>query len=489
MRYLLGIDVGTTGTKTLLFSEKGQLVSGAYKGYETSKPCVGYSEQDPEDWWNAVKETVRKVISEGNIGENVAGIAMSVQGGTLVPVDKEFRPVRPAIVWNDIRCVAEVEQWEAMGYTDGDMYTKTGWHLLPGLNAMQIRWLSANEPEVFAKTEMFLSVPDYMAYRLTGRAALDHSNIGINQLGNICEGGYDGDILAFAGIGREKLPGIVASGEVIGKITEKAAAELGISPNAVLVSGAHDQYAVALGAGASRGGDILIGSGTCWVVTCIGDEPDFESNLSQSVAAAPGKWGTLWSLSSGGVCLEWLKNSVMGGEVSYAELDEKAEKLRAAEDGLFFFPFTGRANGEASFTKGSFVGLDLSHDRFNIARAVMEGVVFQICWMMEAFKARECVSGLKLAGGASKSRVWAQMLADVSGLPVRIPEVADMASVGAAILAGVGSGVFASREEGYSALAVGEKLIVPDPARTEIYRPLFEEYKRCARALGAVYGI
>lgn len=489
MRYLLGIDVGTTGTKTLLFSEKGELLGSAYKGYETSMPKVGYSEQNPNDWWDAVVETVRKVIPDENIGENVAGIAMSVQGGTLVPVDKDFCPTRPAIVWNDIRCSDEVEQWKALGYTDEDMYTKTGWHILPGLNAMQIRALAAKEPEVIAKTEKFLSVPDYMAYRLTGRAALDHSNIGINQLGNIREGGYDAEILEFAGICKAQLPEIVASGEVIGRVTEDAARELGISPDAVLVSGAHDQYAVALGAGASKGGDILIGSGTCWVVTCIGDEPDFESSLSQSVAATPEKWGTLWSLSSGGVCLEWLKKNIMSGDVTYAELDEKADKLRAAEDGLFFFPFTGRANETSAFSKGSFVGLDLSHDRFHMARAVMEGVVFQICWMMEAFKARENATGLKLAGGASKSRVWAQMLADVSGLPVRIPEVADMACVGAAILAGVGSGVFASREEGYEALTVGEKVILPNPERVEVYRPLFEEYKRCARALGAVYGI
>ena len=485
----MGIDVGTTGTKTLLFSEKGELIQSAYRGYETATPKVGYSEQDPEDWWNAVKETVRKVIPDETVGMSVAGISMSVQGGTLVPVDADFCPTRPAIVWNDIRCAEEVEQWKALGYTDGDMYSKTGWHLLPGLNAMQIRRLAAEEPEVFDATEKFLSVPDYMAYRLTGRAALDHSNIGINQLGNIRDGGYDKDILAFAGIDETKLPEIVASGGVIGKITSEAASELGISSEAVLVSGAHDQYAVALGAGASRGGDILIGSGTCWVVTCIGDEPDFESGLSQSVAAAPGKWGTLWSLSSGGVCLEWLKKNVIGGGISYAELDEKAEGLRAAEDGLFFFPFTGRANESASFTKGSFVGLDLSHDRFHMARAVMEGVVFQICWMMEAFKARESASGLKLAGGASKSRLWAQMLADVSGLPVRIPEVADMACVGAAILAGVGSGVFATREEGYAALAVGEKILYPDPKKNAVYRPLFEEYKRCARAVGSAYGI
>ncbi|MBR4941327.1 MAG: hypothetical protein IKZ19_04955, partial [Clostridia bacterium] len=475
--------------KSLLFREDGCLCGSAYRPYETATPKVGYSEQDPEDWWKAVVETVREVISVTDAGPDVAGIAMSVQGGTTVPADEDYRPVRSAFVWNDTRCRDELEDWKNLGYTDGDMYEKTGWHLLPGLNAMQIRHMAKNEPELFARTAKFLSVPDYIAYRMTGIAALDHSNLGINQLGDIRKGGYDRELLNFAGIGEETLPSIVASGEVIGNLTAEAAEELGLSTETVLVSGAHDQYAVALGAGANRGGDILVGSGTCWVVTCIGDEPDFESGLSQSVAAVPGKWGSLWSLSSGGVCLEWLKKNVMAGEISYAELDAKAEKLRAAEDGLFFFPFTGISGTASNFSKGSFVGLDLSHNRYHMARAVMEGVAFQILWMMESFKAKPSKEGLKLVGGASKSAVWCQMVADISGLPVRLPAVADMACVGAAILAGVGSGVFESREAGYSTFAVGERVVYPDPQRTEIYRPLFAEYKRCAAALGQVYGL
>ena len=489
MKYLLGIDVGTTGTKTLLFREDGKLCGSAYMGYETAMPAVGYSEQNPEDWWKAVVATVRKVVDEADAGGDVAGIAMSVQGGTFVPVDGDMRPVRPAIVWNDTRCDGELGELLGSGHTDGEMYGKTGWHLLPGLNAMQARHMAKNEPEAFEKTAFFLSVPDYISLRMTGRMAVDLSNIGISQLGDIRKGKFDEEILAFANIDPGKLPDIVPSGEVIGKLTPEAAAELGVSEDAVLVSGAHDQYAVALGAGASRGGDILIGSGTCWVVTCIGDEPDFESGLSQSVAATPGKWGSLWSLSSGGVCLEWLKNSIMAGDISYPELDSEAENRRAAEDGLFFFPFTGRAGETTSFTKGSFVGLDLSHDRFHMARAVMEGVAFQIRYMLEAFKAKPSERGIKLAGGASKSRVWAQMVADILGLPVRIPDVADMACVGAAILAGVGSGVYASREEGYAALSVGEKIIGPDPARHAEFSELYEKYKATAKAMAGVYGL
>lgn len=189
------------------------------------------------------------------------------------------------------------------------MYEKTGWNLSGGLLALGIRWMRDHEPENFQKTAWFLSVPDYISAKMTGIPAVDLSDAGINQLTDIRKGAYDEELLRFAGIREEKLPQIVHSGEVIGTLTEAAAAELGLTTEVVLVAGAHDQYAVALGAGAVKTGDILIGSGTCWVVTAIGDKPDFDSGLSQSVAAVPGKWGlasvaVIWRCLPGMVAAE-----------------------------------------------------------------------------------------------------------------------------------------------------------------------------------------
>jgi len=337
---------------------------------------------------------------------------------------------------------------------------------------------------------MFLTVPDYISMKMTGTAAVDLSDAGINQLCDIRKGCYDEKILRFAGITEAQLPKIVRSGDVIGNLTEQAAAELGLTTKAVLVAGAHDQYAVALGAGANKPGDILIGSGTAWVVTAIGDRPAFETELDQSVAATPGMWGSLASLSSGGVCLEWWRKNlaVDGGEpVSYDTVNEEVSRRRAAEDGLFFFPFSGRMNETQDFRKGTFVGLDLSHDRFDLARAVMEGVVFQTRWMLERFQTKPSADGLKLAGGASKSPLWCALAANITGLPIRIPAVADLACVGAAILAGVGCGIYRDAEEGYRALAVDEKVLQPDAQAVRRYDELYAEYKKIAGALGAVY--
>lgn len=490
-QYLLGIDVGTTGTKTLLFCTDGAFVGHAYRPYGMRTPKIGWSEQDPQDWWNAVVDTVREVCADPRVAEHVTGISLSLQGGTMLAVDRDFQPVRPAMVWNDKRCAEEKEAYLREVGDAESMYRKTGWKLGNGLNAMQIRWMKDHEPELFAKSAMFLSVPDYISYKMTGIPAVDLSDVGINQLGNITQGCYDPELLAFASITEDKLPKICRSGDVIGHLTEDAAAELGLTTKAILAAGAHDQYAVALGAGACKAGDILIGSGTCWVITCIGGEADFDSGLSQSVAAVPGKWGSLWSLSSGGVCLEWLRRSIALGadnsQLSYETINQEAAKRTAAEDGLFFYPFSGRSTLHKGFEKGTFIGLDLSHDRFHMARAVMEGVAFQIVWMLEAFRTKPSKDGLILAGGASKSPLWCQLVADISGLPVRIPEVADLACVGAAVLAGVGCGAYRNAEEGCESLAVGERVLYPDPEHAKRYAVLFEEYKRIAQVLGEAY--
>jgi len=492
-KYLLGIDVGTTGTKALLFNANGGLLGHAYRPYDMITPKVLYSEQRAEDWWEAVCQTVRELCTDPQVAQNVAAISLSLQGGTMVPVDKDMQPVRNAIVWNDGRCAAQKEAYlREVGDADS-MYQKTGWNLGNGLNALEIRWMKDNEPENFAKTAMFLSVPDYVSVKMTGNAAVDLSDVGINQLGNIRDECYDADILAFAGITEAQLPKIVHSGDVIGHLTEDAAAQMGLSTDCVLVAGAHDQYAVALGAGATNAGDILIGSGTCWVVTAIGDQPSFETGLAQSVAAVPGLWGSLRSLSTGGVCLEWWRRNLTvdleGNQIPFDVINREVDTRRAAEDHLFFFPFSGRAGEKANFNKATFVGLDLSHDKFHLARAVMEGVVFQTLWMMELFQTKPSSEGLKLAGGATKSAVWAQLVADISGLPVRIPEVADLACVGAAILAGAGCGIYRDVKEGYEKLAVQEKKIRPNSERAAMYKELYAEYKRVATTLAASYNL
>lgn len=485
---LLGIDVGTTGTKTLLFHKDGKIIASAYRGYPIAAPNVGWSEQDAMHWWDAIVDTVREVCSGEELAARVAAVSLSTQGGTFVPVDAAGKPLRPAIVWNDHRATAQRDAYLQEVGDDNSIYQKTGWHLGTAMLAVVVRWMRDNEPELFAKTAQFLSVPSFVAYYMTGIAAADLSNLGNDQLCNIRTEAYDKTILKFDGISVSQLPKIVHSGDVIGHLTQQAAEEMGLGTDVVLVAGAHDQYAVALGAGVSHAGDIMIGSGTCWVITSIADEADFESGLAQSVAAVPGKWGSICSLSSGGVCLDWLRKNIAcgadGEPLDYGSINEFAAKSSAAADGLFFYPFSGKCSDNEKFTKASFVGLDLSHDRYDIARAVMEGVAFQVAWMMESFKAKPSQIGLKIAGGATKSALWCQMVADITGYPVRIPTIADLACVGAAILAGAGCGVYSDTADGYVHLSVPDRVLMPKSDNVKAYRPLYERYKRQAKILG-----
>lgn len=490
MQYVLGIDVGTTGTKTILFRQDGKIIGQAYRGYPIHTPKVSFCEQDPQDWWNAVCETVKEVSDDPVIRSNIVAISMSTQGGTTVFLDKDDQVIRPAIIWNDKRCTEELEQFK-QDKPDLDVYRICGWNASAAMPALQCCWLKKNEPENFARIAKVLGVPDYLALCMTGKNAVDISNAGICRFVDIEKAKYSQEILDYAGIQQSQLPTVLPSAAPIGKLTPEAAEAMDLPADVLLISGAHDQYAVSLGAGASKDGDILIGSGTSWVVTSLSDGADFASGLPQSVPAVPGKWGSLRSLSSGGICLEWWRKNLTvdedGSILSYDRINEEVSSRKAAEDGLFFFPFAGLCDDRENFKKASFIGLDLSHDRFHMARAVMEAVVFQILWMMEAFRAKPSKDGIILAGGASKSAVWSQMLADASGLPVRIPATADLACVGAAVMAGVGCGLYATVEEGYKNLAVADTVILPDPEKTNEIKKLYLQYKTLAKTLKVIY--
>jgi len=485
-RTLIGIDIGTTGLKSILVSEAGEILAHAYSGYALRAPSAGRCEQDAEDWWRALVKTVREVASGRE--ESVAAISLSSQGGTLVPVDEYFRPLHPALVWSDVRCEEQRRQF-ASRFGEDYMYQKSGWKLGRGLNAMQIKWLRDNRPDVFEKTAKFLSVPDYISLRMTGRAAVDPSDAGINQLTDIRRRAYDPAILDFLGIDERMLAEIVPSGQPVGTLLPSVAEELGLPKSALLVSGAHDQYAALLGAGITRAGEVLVGTGTAWVITALTDEPDFSSGFSQSIPAA-GNWGSMVAISAGGVCLDWFRTGVASSEreggLPYSEIDSIAAERNPGANGLFFYPYF---NGGAfplrnPDCKAAFLGLDLSHDRFDIARAVMEGVAMQAAWVLESFRQKFPIPSLKLAGGASKSALWAQMVADIANCEVRTLTAFDLAPVGAAVMAGAGGGVFPSLEEGASRIEVGERIFSPDPAR---YAEHFRIFKRRACALSELY--
>ena len=483
---VIGIDVGTTGTKSVLFSRQLEPLAQAYSSYPIQTGADGRSEQDAMSWWHAVVETVQRVIRKLPPSETVAAIALSVQGGTIVPTDAQFRPLRPAIVWNDTRGRSQLAAFLKQ-YPNGMLYRKTGWPAGPGQPLMMLAWLREQEPEVFRQAAYFLSVHDFLSAQMTGRPAVDLADAGINQLVDIENADYDDGLLAFAGVRREQLAELVPSGRPIGYLTPEAARLLGLTPETVLVSGAHDQYAAAMGAGVFPG-EVLVGSGTAWVLTCLDNKPHFELDLPQSRAAAPGLWGTVASITTGGICLEWFRDQVLDGSVSFQELDRLAAQSPPGADGLRFYPYLSGApkplvNADAA---GTLVGLRLSHSRWDIARSVMEGVVFQLTWLLRMLKEAFPVEGLRLSGGAAKSRFWTEMLANVTGLPVTLPVLPDLPCVGTAVLAGCSAGLF-RLEDMQRILHVGGPAVTPDAARSAQYRELLEAYIASTPAVDSIY--
>lgn len=439
---VLGVDVGTSALKVLVWRPGGESVARGSATYQVNHPHPGWTEQDPDQWWRAMATATRSAVSAAGVDpRNIRALALSTQGGTLVPVDAAGNPVRPAVIWSDTRCARErldvvAEAGERL------VYETCGWTLGQALNLLQLRWLRRNEPQVFAHTAQFLSVPDFLAMRLTGRPALDPSNAGVNQLASVLTGRWSDDLLALAGIEADRLGEIIPAGDVVGALRSDAADHLGLEPGIPVINGGHDQYCVALGCGVVEPGDVFIGSGTAWVTAGIRAEPhfDFERGTSISRHVIPGLFGELASLESGGAALEWWRRLMAkdGALPSWPELSAGV----SGKTGLapLFLPYMKGCPFPRPVhdAPGVIWGLDPAHDAFDLAASVMAGVAFQTAWALQAIAAARpaCFSG-----GAARNTWWTQFMADVSPVPIRVVPEPDAGALGAAMLAASGAGL------------------------------------------------
>lgn len=437
----LGIDVGTSSVKAVVSDSDGAVLGRGHRPYPTRHPGPARAEQDPQEWWEALSGAVRQAVTRaGGNPLEVKALAMTTQGGTLVPVDASGSAVHPAVVWTDTRCAKQSEVMSRSLPKDY-VYNTTGWPLAENLNLLQIQWLRENNPEVFASTPRFLSVHDYLTLKMCGLAVLDMSNAGINQLANLRQNAWDDGLLSQVGITSESLGLIRPAGEVIGQLLPGAAEALGLDPGTLVVNGTHDQYCVAYGVGARKPGDIFIGSGTAWVVGVI--EQDLTKAFGQgkcvSRAALPGSVGSLISLEAGGASLEWWRAacSNRGQEPSWAEVDEvvAGEYLTDPEALPIYLPYlygnTYPTNQPG--LRGVLWGLQANHGFHAVAAAIMLGVSAQTAWMLESFPQSD--GPLTLVGGAAHSRPWSQYLANTTGKEVLAAEEPDVGALGASMLA------------------------------------------------------
>ncbi|MGB3483493.1 MAG: FGGY family carbohydrate kinase [Mycobacterium sp.] len=488
---LLGIDVGTTGTKTMLLRSDGSVVAEAYSGYGVARPRPLIVEQDAEAWWQSVVQTVRSCLSAVDSGR-VRAMSVSAQGGTLVAVDDRGAPLAPARSWLDRRAGDQVDRLaDRFGHTP--FFERTGWRLFGAYNCVQLLDLRQHDHDLFTSAAAFLGTADFLNLRLTGHRVSDLNSAGITQLTNAAAGDWDGDILDFIGVPESKLPELRSPGSLLGTLTPDAAAPLGLDTDVAVIAGGHDQYCAALGAGMTEPGDVLVSTGTAWVVLGITASPipDPNQNFGFGPHVVDGVWGEFGSLRNGGVCLDWAR-ALMSTDTAtddYATVQRLASTVAPGAEGLRFFPHFDGTNTPTwdDRAKGTAVGLELRHGKAEFYRAVMEGVCFELRRVLDGYQAfGPEISRLTVLGGAANSPLWTGIIADVLGRPVEVSQVPHSACVGAVILAGVGAGVWPDIASACAAAIPAGQTTQPSH-NVHAYQDLFARYVAQAHDVLALY--
>ena len=490
MPCFIGIDIGTSGTKTALFDEGGVLLASYTGEYPMRQPCNGYAEQDPADWWHAVVNGLRAVLGKSGISAaDVGGIGLSGQMHSMVMLDENDRVLRPAILWCDQRTAAECAEITALVGAERLMAITMS-PALTGFTASKILWVRNNEPQVYGKCRRVLLAKDYIRYMLTGELATDVSDASGTQLLDIAARDWSAEVLSKLGIDRAWLPRVVESLEITGALSATAAELTGLCKGTPVVGGAGDNAAAAVGTGVVRDGTAFTTIGTSGVVFAHTSvlSPDPKGRFHTFCSAVPGAWHVMGVTLSAGLSLKWFRDNFCTSELEAAEqmgidpyilMDRAAAEIPIGSDRLLYLPYL---MGERTplldpYARGMFFGLSAMHSRAHLLRAVMEGVTFSLRDCLSLFKQQGIrpVSMMACGGGGS-SPLWRQMLADVFGCSVRTAKSAEGGALGAAILAGVGTGAYASVEQGCDALIRMKAEQAPIAENVQAYQPYYELY-------------
>lgn len=485
--YVIGLDIGTTCAKALLVNENGQILATKSKEYPLIRKGQNI-EQDPNEWIEATVFVIRETIKGIDIS-HIKGISMSTQGGSTVPVNETRDFLGNAITWMDTRAIEEAKEIEKM--LGGEyIYRTTGWKINPALDAAKIRHLKGNGKS--KKTEqavLYLTTLEIMNQFLTGNPVIDPTNAAIRQLYNIEKECWDEKLLEVAGITADELPNVLPTGAYIGGLTEEAAQQMGLPAGVAVFNGAHDQYCASLGAGVVESGNLLLSAGTTWVLMGVGKTPLFtKSYIAPGKHPVKGLYGAMASLVCSGASLQWYKNEFLSDD--FALLNQEADKRREKAKDLFFYPYLAGANYPIwnLNAKGAFTGVSLEHDRFDFARAIMEGVAFGVRRGLEDFKANGCeIHKIIIMGGASKSDVWCQLIASITSTPILKLSESEVCAMGAAMIAGCSLGIFADYKSAADTMVQVQHLFEPLSAEVDFYNQKYQNYIRFWEHIQAYY--
>jgi xylulokinase len=498
--YLLGIDLGTTGSKCLLIDEKGNLLARAVSEYPTLTPRPGWTEQDPEVWWIATVKSIRSVLEQSKVDPyKISGIGLTGQMHGLVLLDSSGQVLRPCILWNDQRTLEQCKQIEdRIGAENVVRYT--GNMILTGFTAPKLLWVRQYEPQVYSKIGKILLPKDYIRYRLSGEFYSEVSDASGTSLFNVSKRQWSSEMLTGLDIPRLWLPEVSESPVCTTKVSKEAAVETGLISGTPIAGGGGDQAAQAFGIGIIEEGIISATIGTSGVVFAASNSYRIEPGgfLHAFCHAVPGMWHLMGVMLSAGGSLKWFRDTFGREEITLAQqsdldpysiLVSHAQQVPPGSEGLMFLPYLSgeRTPHNNPFARGVFFGISYRHNKAHFVRAVLEGVAFGLLDSLEVIKqlgidSREIV----LSGGGARSEVWQRILTDVFGKPTVTTNSDEGAAFGAALLAGVGTQIFTSPRDAVSKTIKTEKRMYPGENRA-IYQDYYPVFKSLYSALKVEY--
>jgi xylulokinase len=498
MAVFLGIDVGTSGTKTIAMREDGDILASATSEYPLSSPKPGWSEQEPEDWWQATLDSVKKVLKAGRVKpEDIAGIGLSGQMHGSVFLDKQGNVIRPAILWNDQRTAAECAEIEKKAGGREKLIGLVANPALTGFTAPKILWLRKNEPKHFDKTVRILLPKDYVRYRLTGEFATEVSDASGTLLLDVKNRQWSKSLLDKLDLPLSLLPKVYESEEVTGQVTSAAAKLLGIKAGVPVVGGGGDKAAGAVGNGIVKRGVISATMGTSGVVFAHSDELqiDPQGRVHTFCHAVRDKWHVMGVVLSAGGSLQWYRNQLGQAEIAaskkiktdpYNLLTDQAAEAPPGCEGLFFLPYlTGERTPHADpHARGAWIGLSLRHGPAHLVRSVMEGATYAMRDCLEIINDMKIpIREIRLSGGGARSKFWRQMQADVYGRRVVTINAEEGPAYGVALLAAAGIGAYKGVVEACTAAIKVQHSTDPLAEAKRIYTKCYPMYGRLYKSL------
>lgn len=477
----LGIDLGTSSVKIIIMNNRGQVVESVSKSYPINYPEVGWAEQNPEEWWNSTKEGIRELLNKRNVkAEDINGIGISGQMHGLVILDEKNDVLMPAILWCDQRTEKQCDYLNNK-FGQDKLSKYTGNKALTGFTIPKVLWVKENKPEVYSKISHMMLPKDYINFKLTGNFSSDVSDASGTLMFDVENRQWSKEMMELLEIDEKVLPKVYESWEVIGNVSEEVFNEFGLSTKTVVVAGAGDQAAGAVGTGTTDTGVLSVALGTSGVVFACDEKFSVDKkNRLHSFCHSNGKWHQMGVMLSGASCLQWWAETVnLDIPNVYEKLLLEASQSPVGSNRLFFLPYLmgERTPHSDANAKGSFIGLNITHNRGDMTRAILEGVCFGLRESLEILKSLDVeVKEVRVSGGGSRNRIWRQILADIFNLNVCVINSTEGPAYGAAILASVGCGLYKSVDDACKALIKITDTAEPIEENTEKYNKAYNVY-------------